>query len=34
TESLILALKDTLPARHHSMIPINEEAIKLGMSKV
>jgi 2-oxoglutarate ferredoxin oxidoreductase subunit gamma len=34
TESLILALKDTLPARHHSMIPVNEEAIKLGMSKV
>jgi len=33
-ESLILALKDTLPARHHNMIPINEEAIKLGMSLV
>jgi len=33
-ETLILALKDTLPARHHGLIPANEEAIKLGMSKV
>lgn len=30
-ESLILALKDTLPPRHHKLIPLNERAIKLGM---
>lgn len=34
TETLILALKDTLPERHHKLIPVNEEAIKLGMSRV
>lgn len=33
-ESLILALKETLPARHHGLIPLNEQAIELGMSLV
>lgn len=33
TETLVLALKDTLPARHHNLIPVNEEAIQLGMNK-
>lgn len=33
-ESLLLALKETLPARHHKLIPVNEEAIELGMSLV
>jgi 2-oxoglutarate ferredoxin oxidoreductase subunit gamma len=31
---LILALKDTLPTRHHHLIPLNEKAIELGMSLV
>jgi len=34
TESLIIALKETLPERHHKLIPLNEEAIALGMSQV
>ena len=33
-ETLLMALKDTLPPRHHGLIPVNEEAIKLGMSLV
>ncbi|MGI6395414.1 MAG: 2-oxoacid:acceptor oxidoreductase family protein [bacterium] len=33
-ETLINALKETLPARHHHTIPLNEEAINLGMSLV
>lgn len=33
-ESLIIALKETLPERHHKLIPLNEKAIDLGMSKV
>jgi len=33
-ETLLEALKDTLPARHHNMIPINKQAIELGMSLV
>jgi 2-oxoglutarate ferredoxin oxidoreductase subunit gamma len=33
-ESLIVALKETLPERHHKLIPLNEKAIDLGMSKV
>ncbi len=33
-ESLILALQETLPARHHKLIPLNEKAIELGMSLV
>ncbi len=33
-ESLLLALKETLPARHHKLIPLNENAIKLGMDLV
>ncbi|MBN1197360.1 MAG: 2-oxoacid:acceptor oxidoreductase family protein [Candidatus Aminicenantes bacterium] len=33
-ESLITALKDTLPKRYHNLIPLNEEAIEMGMSLV
>jgi 2-oxoglutarate ferredoxin oxidoreductase subunit gamma len=33
-ESLMVALKDTLPKRHHKLIPLNENAIELGMSLV
>ncbi|MCP5105326.1 MAG: 2-oxoacid:ferredoxin oxidoreductase subunit gamma [bacterium] len=33
-DSLMLALKETLPARHHKLIPLNEKAIELGMSLV
>ncbi|MBW2731513.1 MAG: 2-oxoacid:acceptor oxidoreductase family protein [Deltaproteobacteria bacterium] len=33
-ESLIVALEDTLPKRHHKLIPLNEKAIELGMSLV
>ncbi len=33
-ESLVVALKETLPERHHKLIPLNEKAIDLGMSKV
>jgi 2-oxoglutarate ferredoxin oxidoreductase subunit gamma len=30
-ESLLIALKETLPKRHHHLIPLNEKAIELGM---
>jgi 2-oxoglutarate ferredoxin oxidoreductase subunit gamma len=30
-ENVVYALKDSLPARHHHLIPVNEEAIKRGM---
>lgn len=33
-ESLLIALKDTLPKRHHHLIPLNEQAIEMGMSLV
>lgn len=33
-ESLLIALKETLPERHHKLIPLNEKAIELGMSLV
>lgn len=33
-ESLLIALKDTLPERHHKLLPLNEKAIELGMSLV
>ncbi len=33
-ESLIIALKETLPVRHHNLIPLNQQAIELGMSLV
>jgi len=33
-ESVLLALKDTLPERHHHLIPLNKEAIDLGMTLV
>ncbi|MFO7867593.1 MAG: 2-oxoacid:acceptor oxidoreductase family protein [Candidatus Aminicenantes bacterium] len=29
-ETLIKALKDTLPGRHHHLIPLNEKALELG----
>jgi len=33
-ESLMIALKETLPVRHHHLIPLNEKAIEIGMSLV
>ena len=33
-DTLLQALKETLPERHHHLIPLNEEAIELGMSLV
>ena len=30
-ESVLKALRKTLPERHHNLIPMNEEAIRLGM---
>lgn len=31
-ESLVVALKESLPERYHHLIPLNEKAIELGMS--
>lgn len=33
-KSLIVALEETLPKRHHKLIPLNEKAIDKGMSLV
>ena len=33
-ESVVEALKQTLPERHHHMIPMNEEALRKGMSLI
>ena len=33
-ESVLQALKETLPERHHHLIPLNKEAIDLGMTLV
>jgi 2-oxoglutarate ferredoxin oxidoreductase subunit gamma len=33
-ENVISGLKKSLPARHHHLIPLNEQAIKVGMDKV
>jgi len=33
-QSLLTALKETLPERYHKLIPLNERAIDLGMSQV
>lgn len=33
-DSLMIALKETLPKRHHHLIPLNEKAIEIGMSLV
>lgn len=33
-ESVLKGLKKSLPARHHDLIPLNEEAIRKGMSLV
>jgi 2-oxoglutarate ferredoxin oxidoreductase subunit gamma len=33
-ETVLQALKDTLPERHHHLIPLNKEAIDLGMTLV
>ena len=30
-ESVVKALRKTLPERHHHLIPMNEEAIRIGM---
>ena len=34
SETLIKALKDTLPSRHHHLIPLNEKALEMGMGMV
>jgi len=33
-ESLVVALKDTLPKRYHDLIPLNKKAIELGIKLV
>lgn len=33
-ESVIAGLKKSLPERHHKLIPMNEQAIKIGMSVI
>ncbi|MDO4735607.1 MAG: 2-oxoacid:acceptor oxidoreductase family protein [Bacteroidia bacterium] len=33
-ESVIKGLKKSLPQRHHHLIPMNEQAINLGMDKI
>ncbi|MDD2961029.1 MAG: 2-oxoacid:acceptor oxidoreductase family protein [Muribaculaceae bacterium] len=33
-ESVLKGLKQTLPERHHHLIPMNEEALKKGMSLI
>jgi 2-oxoglutarate ferredoxin oxidoreductase subunit gamma len=33
-ENVLRGLKKTLPARHHNLIPMNEEAIKKGMGLI
>ena len=33
-ESVIKGLKKSLPERHHHLIPMNEQAIKVGMDKI
>ncbi|MGD9345646.1 MAG: 2-oxoacid:acceptor oxidoreductase family protein [Candidatus Aminicenantes bacterium] len=33
-ESLLIALNETLPERHHHLIPLNEKAIEIGMSLI
>ena len=30
-ENIIQALRETLPSRHHHLIPMNEEALRKGM---
>lgn len=32
-ETLLIALKDTLPERRHKLIPLNETAIKIGIER-
>ena len=33
-ESILLALKETLPQRNHHLLPLNEKAINMGMEMV
>ena len=33
-DTLLTALKETLPQRHHKLIPLNKDAIEMGMSLV
>jgi 2-oxoglutarate ferredoxin oxidoreductase subunit gamma len=33
-DNVLKGLKKTLPARHHNLIPMNEEAIKKGMELI
>ncbi|MBQ5372980.1 MAG: 2-oxoacid:acceptor oxidoreductase family protein, partial [Bacteroidaceae bacterium] len=34
TENILQALRETLPTRHHHLIPMNEEALRKGMEIV
>ena len=33
-DSLLIALEETLPERHHHLIPLNEKAIDMGMALI
>lgn len=33
-DDIVVGLKKSLPMRHHSIIPLNIEAVELGMSKI
>ncbi|MPN14094.1 hypothetical protein SDC9_161420 [bioreactor metagenome] len=33
-ENVIKGLKKSIPERHHHLIPMNEQAIKVGMEKI
>ena len=33
-ESLLLALKETLPKRHHHLIPLNKKALEMGLKLI
>jgi 2-oxoglutarate ferredoxin oxidoreductase subunit gamma len=33
-ENVLQGLKDSLPARHHHLIPVNEDAVRRGMEIV
>ena len=34
TDNIISALRETLPERHHHLIPINEQAVLKGMESI
>jgi len=33
-ESLLIALRETLPERHHHLIPLNKKAVEIGMKLI